>query len=211
MEPTAAQTVEPTAAPTVEPMAAPTAAPLAEESVLARLIAVDRDEFAGQYWGQQPLLSPPPISAGSLSCSMRTRSTSLCRSAVCGRHSSGSPRTAQRWRQSLHLDRRRRRGNSRPGKRGQAGQDFCRRLDPGAASLASCLAARSSVLPELAGELGHPVQANAYVTPPQNQASALTTTYMTSSFCRLRREAMADTSACAGIAATRSALERPQG
>ena len=42
------ETVEPMAAqtPTVGPMAAQTAAPLAEESVLARLIAVDRDEFA---------------------------------------------------------------------------------------------------------------------------------------------------------------------
>ena len=53
-----APTEEPTVAPTVEPMAAQMVAPLAEESVLARLIAVDRDEFAGQYWGQQPLLSP---------------------------------------------------------------------------------------------------------------------------------------------------------
>ena len=30
----------------------------AEDSVLPRLIAVDRDQFASQYWGQQPLLSP---------------------------------------------------------------------------------------------------------------------------------------------------------
>src|SRR4029450_6202889 len=68
-EPTAgpmvAQTAEPTAGPmvaqTAEPMAATTAAqtvaPFAKGSVLARLTAVARDEFASQFWGQQPLLS----------------------------------------------------------------------------------------------------------------------------------------------------------
>src|SRR6476619_4055704 len=62
VEPTVAQMVEPTEEPTVAQMVEPrvrlTAAPLAEDSVLARLIAVGRDRFADQHWGQQPLLSP---------------------------------------------------------------------------------------------------------------------------------------------------------
>ena len=46
------------AGPIKERTAEQMAAPLAEDSVLARLIAVGRDRFADQYWGQQPLLSP---------------------------------------------------------------------------------------------------------------------------------------------------------
>jgi len=57
VEPMVAQTAEPMAAQTAEPMVAQTVEPLAEESVLNRLIAVDRDQFARHYWGQQPLLS----------------------------------------------------------------------------------------------------------------------------------------------------------
>jgi hypothetical protein len=46
---TGAQTAELTGAQTAGPMVVQTAAPFAEGSVLARLIAVDRDEFASQY------------------------------------------------------------------------------------------------------------------------------------------------------------------
>ncbi|HEY6683857.1 MAG TPA: hypothetical protein VI030_12825, partial [Propionibacteriaceae bacterium] len=43
---------EQTAAPMAEQTAEQMAAPLAEYSVLARLIAVGRDRFVDQYWGQ---------------------------------------------------------------------------------------------------------------------------------------------------------------
>src|SRR5215216_3554434 len=52
------RTAEQMAERTAEQMAAQTAEPFAEDSVLSRLVAVDRDQFASRYWGQEPLLSP---------------------------------------------------------------------------------------------------------------------------------------------------------
>ena len=71
---------------------AQTVAPFAEDSVLARLVAVDRDQFASRYWGQEPLLSPAADLPGGLpNCSMRTRSTSSCRA----RSADAIPRVAK--------------------------------------------------------------------------------------------------------------------
>src|SRR5215203_4029325 len=57
----ASETAEPTVVPTAEPTGAetavPMAAPFAKDSALTRLIAVERDKFAAEYWGQEPLLS----------------------------------------------------------------------------------------------------------------------------------------------------------
>ncbi|MQA14548.1 MAG: cupin [Pseudonocardiaceae bacterium] len=72
-EPTAARTAEPTAVPTTEPTAAPAEvtttatgagrfvadrpAPAAPWSALARCVTADPDTFAEHHWGQRPLLS----------------------------------------------------------------------------------------------------------------------------------------------------------
>ena len=197
VEPTEAQTVE--LRPTVEPMAAQTVAPLAEESVLARLIAVDRDELRKSVLGQHRCCHRPPNSpAGSLSCSMRTGSMSLCRSAACETPFSGSPRTATPADKAFTSTGGV--GAGIPGKRGQAGQAFA---DGSTLVLQALHRVWPPVLQfcqELAGELGHPVQANAYVTPPQNQGfSAHYDVHDVFRSADCRREAMADTSACAGI------------
>jgi ribosomal protein L16 Arg81 hydroxylase len=175
VEPTEAQTVEPTEAQTVEPtagpMAAQTVAPLAEESVLARLIAVDRDEFASQYWGQQPLLSPAAelprgftqlLDANAIDelVSQRGLRTPFLRVAKNGATLADKAFTST--------------GGVGAGVADQVSEDRLVRLFADGSTLV--LQALHRVWPpvlqfcqELAGELGHPVQANAYVTPPQNQ------------------------------------------
>jgi ribosomal protein L16 Arg81 hydroxylase len=167
VEPTEAQTVEPTEAQTV----AQTVAPLAEESVLARLIAVDRDEFASQYWGQQPLLSPAAelprgftqlLDANAIDelVSQRGLRTPFLRVAKNGATLADKAFTST--------------GGVGAGVADQVSEDRLVRLFADGSTLV--LQALHRVWPpvlqfcqELAGELGHPVQANAYVTPPQNQ------------------------------------------
>jgi ribosomal protein L16 Arg81 hydroxylase len=175
VEPMEAQTVEPMEAQTVEPtagpMAAQTVAPLAEESVLARLIAVDRDQFASQYWGQQPLLSLAADLPGAFTqlldadaidelVSRRGLRTPFLRVAKNGRTLADKAFTSP--------------GGVGAGIADQVSEDRLVRLFADGSTLV--LQALHRVWPpvlefcqKLAAELGHPVQANAYVTPPQNQ------------------------------------------
>ena len=174
-EPMAAQmvarTAEPMAAQMVEQMVEQMAAPFAEDSVLARLIAVDRDRFADQHWGQQPLLSPAADLPGGFPellnadaidelVSQRGLRTPFIRVAKSGSTLSDKAFTAP--------------GGVGAGIADQVSDDKLVRLFSEGSTLV--LQALHRMWPpilefcqRLAAELGHPVQANAYVTPPQNQ------------------------------------------
>jgi lysine-specific demethylase/histidyl-hydroxylase NO66 len=146
-------------------------AELAADSVLARLIAVDRDQFANRYWGRQPLLSPaaelPRAFAGLLDAnaidelvSKRGLRTPFLRVAKDGTTLADRAFTAP--------------GGVGAGVADQVSDDRLVRLFADGSTLV--LQALHRVWPpvlefcqQLAAELGHPVQANAYVTPPQNQ------------------------------------------
>jgi bifunctional lysine-specific demethylase and histidyl-hydroxylase NO66 len=144
----------------------------AEDSVLPRLIAVDRDQFASQYWGQQPLLSPaddlPATGLAELLdaqaidelVSKRGLRTPFLRVAKNGATLADRTFTAP--------------GGVGAGIADQVSDDKLVRLFADGSTLV--LQALHRVWPpilefcqRLAAELGHPVQANAYVTPPQNQ------------------------------------------
>ncbi|HEX7212054.1 MAG TPA: cupin domain-containing protein [Propionibacteriaceae bacterium] len=174
-EPTAEPMEERTAERTAEPMEERTAeqmvAPLAEDSALARLIAVGRDRFADQYWGQQPLLSPAADLPGGFGAllsadaidelvSQRGLRTPFLRVAKDGATLPDKAFTAQ--------------GGVGAGITDQVSDDRLVRLFADGSTLV--LQALHRVWPpilefcqRLTAELGHPVQANAYVTPPQNQ------------------------------------------
>ena len=191
VEPTAAQTVEPTAEPTAEQTVAPTAEqtaaptaeqmaeqtaeqtaePFADDSVLARLVAVDRDQFAREYWGQEPLRSPAADLPGGFTelldadaidelVSQRGLRTPFLRVARDGTTLADKAFTAP--------------GGVGAGIADQVSDDRLVRLFADGSTLV--LQALHRVWPpilefcqKLAAETGHPVQANAYVTPPQNQ------------------------------------------
>ena len=144
----------------------------AEALALARLIAVDRDRFASQYWGQQPLLSPADdlpgagfaelLSAQAIDelVSKRGLRTPFLRVAKNGTTLADRAFTAP--------------GGVGAGIADQVSDDKLVRLFADGSTLV--LQALHRVWPpilefcqRLAAELGHPVQANAYVTPPQNQ------------------------------------------
>jgi bifunctional lysine-specific demethylase and histidyl-hydroxylase NO66 len=170
-EPMVAQTAEPTAGQTAERMVAQTAAPFAEDSALARLVAVERDEFAAEYWGQEPLLSPAADLPGGFSellnanaidelLSKRGLRTPFLRVAKNGTTLADRAFTAA--------------GGVGAGIADQVSDDRLVRLFADGSTLV--LQALHRVWPpildfcqKLAAEMGHPVQANAYVTPPQNQ------------------------------------------
>lgn len=174
-EPTAAQTVVQTAEPTVAQMAGPmvaqTVAPFAEGSALARLIAVDREEFASQYWGQQPLLSPAAdLQDGSAELldanaidelvSQRGLRTPFLRVAKNGATLADKAFTAP--------------GGVGAGIADQVSDDRLVQLFADGSTLVLQALHRTwppvlEFCQKLAAELSHPVQANAYVTPPQNQ------------------------------------------
>ena len=169
--PTEVQTAEPMAVPTVEPMAAQMAAPLAEDSALDRLVAVGRDQFAAEYWGQEPLLSPAADLPGGFFelfdanaidelVSQRGLRTPFLRVAKDGVTLGDKAFTAP--------------GGVGAGIGDQVSDDRLVRLFAEGSTIV--LQALHRVWPpilefcqRLAAELGHPVQANAYVTPPQNQ------------------------------------------
>ena len=170
-EPMAAQTAEPMAAQTAGPMVAQTAAPIAERSVLARLIAVDREEFASQYWGQQPLLSPAADLQGGFAelldanaidelVSQRGLRTPFLRVAKNGTTLADKAFTAP--------------GGVGAGIADQVSEDKLVQLFADGSTLVLQALHRTwppvlEFCQRLAAELSHPVQANAYVTPPQNQ------------------------------------------
>jgi bifunctional lysine-specific demethylase and histidyl-hydroxylase NO66 len=143
-----------------------------EDSVITRLIAVDRDQFATQYWGQQPLLSPADdlpgdgfaelLDAEAIDelISQRGLRTPFLRVAKNGATLAERAFTAP--------------GGVGAGIADQVSDDKLVRLFADGSTLV--LQALHRVWPpilafcqRLAAELGHPVQANAYVTPPQNQ------------------------------------------
>jgi bifunctional lysine-specific demethylase and histidyl-hydroxylase NO66 len=143
----------------------------AEDSVLARLIAVDWDRFADRYWGQQPLLSPAADLPGGLTqllsgdsidelVSQRGLRTPFLRVARNGTTLADRAFTAP--------------GGVGAGISDQVSDDRLVRLFADGSTLV--LQALHRFWPpiiefcqRLAAELGHPVQANAYITPPQNQ------------------------------------------
>jgi lysine-specific demethylase/histidyl-hydroxylase NO66 len=152
-------------------MAALTLAPDSLQPALARLIALSVDEFAADYWGRQALLSPaartPPGFGNLLDAdavdelvSARGLRTPFLRVARNGATLGDGAFTA-------------------PGGAGatigdQVSDDKLVRLFSDGATMV--LQALHRVWPpviefcqQLASDLGHPVQANAYVTPPQSQ------------------------------------------
>jgi cupin superfamily protein len=171
VEQMAVQMAEPTAVQMVEQMAAQTVAPFAEDSILARLVAVDRGQFASRYWGQEPLLSPAAdlpdgitelLDANAIDelVSMRGLRTPFLRVAKNGTTLADKAFTAP--------------GGVGAGIADQVSDDRLTQLFADGSTLV--LQALHRVWPPilefcqgLAAELGHPVQANAYVTPPQNQ------------------------------------------
>ena len=154
-------------------MAAQTEAPSTLRPALARLIGIGVEEFARDHWGRQALLTPRGAAAGGSGfgdlldadavdelVSQRGLRTPFLRVARNGSTLGDSSFTA-------------------PGGVGatigdQVSDDQLVRLFADGATMV--LQALHRVWPpivtfsqRLAGDLGHPVQANAYVTPPQNQ------------------------------------------
>ena len=139
--------------------------------MLSRLVAVDRDRFAAEYWGRQALLSTAAELGGSFAdllsaatidelVSERGLRTPFLRVAKSGSTLAESAFTAP--------------GGVGAGVADQVSDDKLVRLFADGATMV--LQGLHRVWPpilafsqQLAAELGHPVQANAYVTPPQNQ------------------------------------------
>ncbi|HEY5821215.1 MAG TPA: cupin domain-containing protein [Propionibacteriaceae bacterium] len=145
--------------------------PTAGPSMLARLISVSTEEFAADYWGRQALLSPAAelpsayddlLSADSVDelVSERGLRTPFLRVAKAGTTLADKTFTGP--------------GGVGAGIADQVSDDKLVRLFADGSTMV--LQALHRVWPpiialcqQLAAELGHPVQANAYVTPPQNQ------------------------------------------
>jgi ribosomal protein L16 Arg81 hydroxylase len=143
----------------------------AGQAVLPRLVAVDRSTFASDYWGQRPLLSTAselPRDFGDLLSadavdelvSARGLRTPFLRVAKDGTTLAERSFTAP--------------GGVGAGIADQVSDDKLVSLFADGSTMV--LQALHRVWPpilrlcqQLAGELGHPVQANAYVTPPQNR------------------------------------------
>ncbi len=140
-------------------------------SVLSRLVALSRAQFAEEYWGQRALLSkaadlPQPfddlLAAGSVDelLSERGLRTPFLRVAKAGTTLGDKSFTSS--------------GGVGAGIADQVSDDKLVRLFADGSTLV--LQALHRVWPplialaqDLGAELGHPVQVNAYVTPPQNQ------------------------------------------
>ncbi len=152
-------------------MAALTVASSTQQPALSRLIGIDVEEFARNYWGQQALLTPVVVDANGFAdlldvdavdelVSERGLRTPFLRVARNGATLGDATFTA-------------------PGGVGatigdQVSDDKLVRLFADGATMV--LQALHRAWPpvarfcqRLAADLGHPVQANAYVTPPQNQ------------------------------------------
>jgi cupin superfamily protein len=143
----------------------------AGHSVLRRLIAIDTDQFAAEYWGRQALLTPaaelPEPFADLLDAnavdqlvSQRGLRTPFLRVAKNGTTLADKTFTEPGGVGASIAD--------------QVSDDKLVRLFADGSTLV--LQALHRVWPpiiefgqQLSAELGHPVQANAYVTPPQNQ------------------------------------------
>jgi lysine-specific demethylase/histidyl-hydroxylase NO66 len=144
---------------------------LAGHSVLQRLIGIDRERFAAEYWGRQGLLTaaaelPAPFAdlldadAVDQLVSQRGLRTPFLRVAKNGTTLADKMFTGPGGVGASIAD--------------QVSDDKLVRLFADGSTLV--LQALHRVWPpiiqfcqQLSAELGHPVQANAYVTPPQNQ------------------------------------------
>ena len=140
-------------------------------SVLSRLVSVSTSEFAERYWGHEALLSraaelPRPfsdlLSNGAVDelLSERGLRTPFLRVAKAGSTLAEKAFTAS--------------GGAGAGVADQVSDDKLVRLFAGGSTLVLQALHRTwppliRLCQELATELGHPVQANAYVTPPQNK------------------------------------------
>ena len=143
------------------------------EQVLPRLVAVGLDEFAADYWGRRALLSradelPGDGFADLLSADDIDELVSDSRAADA--RSCGSPRRGRPW----PTRRSPRPAGSAPRIADQVSDDRLTRLFADGSTIVLQALHRSwppvlEFCQELAAELGHPVQANAYITPPQNQ------------------------------------------
>jgi hypothetical protein len=145
-------------------------APTGGHSALRRLIAVPVDEFASEYWGSRPLLSRAvdlPRGFEDLFAndavdelvSRRGLRTPFLRVAKNGSTLPDGAFTAG--------------GGTGAGIGDQASDDKLLRLFAGGATIVLQGLHRTwepvlTFTQELAGDLGHPVQVNAYVTPAQN-------------------------------------------
>ena len=142
------------------------------EQVLPRLVAVGLDEFAADYWGRRALLSRADqlpgddfthlLSADDIDELVSTRGlrTPFVRVAKGGTTVADKAFTAP--------------GGVGAGIADQVSDDRLTRLFADGSTIVLQALHRSwppvlEFCQQLAAELGHPVQANAYITPPQNQ------------------------------------------
>ena len=141
-------------------------------AALSRLVAVGQEDFAGRYWGRRALLSRAEdlaspgfadlLDAASIDelVSERGLRTPFLRVAKAGSTLAEKTFTAPGGVGATIAD--------------QVSDDRLTRLFADGSTLVLQALHRSwppvlSFCQDLAAELGHPVQANAYVTPPQNQ------------------------------------------
>lgn len=145
-------------------------APLRGHSALARVIAVDPDDFADRYWGREPLVSRANDLPGSVEAlfgvsavdelvSQRGLRAPFLRVAKNGTTYGDRDFTDSGGVGAAVAD--------------QVSDDKLLRLFAGGSTLVlqglhRTWPALIEFSQQLAGDLGHPVQANAYVTPAQN-------------------------------------------
>jgi len=145
--------------------------PAAGHSVLQRLTAIDADRFASDYWGRQALLTP----AADLTAPFADLLDSDTVDELVSERGLRTPFLRVAKNGSTLADR----AFTAPGGVGagiadQVSDDKLVRLFADGSTLVLQGLHRVwppiiSLCQQLAAELGHPVQANAYVTPPQNQ------------------------------------------
>jgi lysine-specific demethylase/histidyl-hydroxylase NO66 len=145
--------------------------PVSGQRVLSRLINISGAEFAADYWGQRALLSEADSLPGTFAdllgadavdelVSRRGLRTPFLRVAKAGTTLADSAFTAP--------------GGVGAGIADQVSDDRLTRLFADGSTLVLQALHRTwppiiELCQDLAADLGHPVQANAYVTPPQNQ------------------------------------------
>ncbi len=149
-----------------------TAFPAVEPSALARCIGVDTATFAGRYWGRQPLLTGAAdtdfadlLDARGVDELVSTRGL---RTPFLRMANKGDVLAASRFTRS---------GGSGAGIGDQVADDkVLAELSAGSTLVLQALHRTWPPLirfaAALSAELGHPVQINAYITPPQNQGFA---------------------------------------
>ena len=137
---------------------------------LARLVAIGRDEFADQHWGTQPLLSR----AGELPAPFADLLSNDAVDELLSRRGLRTPfvRVAKGGRTMAERD------FTRPGGTGAmvadqvSDTDLTRLFADGHTIVLQGLhrtwGPLTDFVHDLADDLGHPVQANAYITPPQS-------------------------------------------